>query len=229
MTTPNPTASTAPGSAAAPSIPRNLWLGIGAVALVGAGMAGGLAMRGNSGEAAPALPAAVATEQTAPVAVTAPPMQATPAAPAPTPAVAATPAPAPAPATKTAANETSVPAAPVVAPVPAPVCKNCGVVESVQAVKVKGEGSGVGAVAGGVLGGVLGNQVGGGSGKTAMTVLGAAGGAYAGHQVEKNVNSTTVYSVRLRMDDGSVRTLQQSVPPAVGAKVRVEGSTLRAM
>ena len=115
------------------------------------------------------------------------------------------------------------------APVPAPVCKNCGVVESVQAVKVKGEGSGVGAVAGGVLGGVLGNQVGGGSGKTAMTVLGAAGGAYAGHQVEKNVNSTTVYSVQLRMDDGSVRTLQQSVPPAVGAKVRVEGSTLRAM
>jgi outer membrane lipoprotein SlyB len=229
MTIPNHTASTPPGSAAAPGIPRNLWLGIGAVALVGAGLAGGLAMRGNSGEAAPALPAAVATQPVAPVAVTAPPIQAMPAEPAPTPAVSGAPAPAAGPAAKTVANETAAPAAPIVAPVPSPVCKNCGVVESVQAVKVKGEGSGVGAVAGGVLGGVLGNQVGGGSGKTAMTVLGAAGGAYAGHQVEKNVNSTTVYSVQLRMDDGSVRTLQLSVPPSVGAKVRVEGSTLRAM
>jgi outer membrane lipoprotein SlyB len=229
MTTPNPTASTAPGSAAAPGIPRNLWLGIGAVVLVGAGMAGGLAMRGNSGETAPAVPATLVNQQPAPAAVTAPAVQAAPVAPAATPAVAAAPTPAPVPATTSAAAEAAAPVPPVAAPVPAPVCKNCGVVESVQAVKVKGEGSGVGAVAGGVLGGVLGNQVGGGSGKTAMTVLGAAGGAYAGHQVEKNVNSTTVYSVQLRMDDGSVRTLQQSVPPAVGAKVRVEGSTLRAM
>lgn len=225
MTTPNPTASTAPGSAAAPGIPRNLWLGVGAVVLVGAGMAGGLAMRGNSGESAPAVPATLVGQQPAPAAATTPAVQAAPVATAATPAV----APAPIPATTSAAAEAAVPMPPVAAPVPAPVCKNCGVVESVQAVKVKGEGSGVGAVAGGVLGGVLGNQVGGGSGKTAMTVLGAAGGAYAGHQVEKNVNSTTVYSVRLRMDDGSVRTLQQSVPPAVGAKVRVEGSTLRAM
>src|SRR5512134_3076205 len=34
----------------------------------------------------------------------------------------------------------------------APVCTNCGVVESVRAIKRKGEASGVGAVAGGVLG-----------------------------------------------------------------------------
>lgn len=110
----------------------------------------------------------------------------------------------------------------------AAVCAQCGVVESVQAVKVKGEASGVGAVAGGVLGGVVGNQFGGGNGRTAMTVLGAVGGGVAGHEIEKNVKAKTVYSVRVRMDDGSLRTLQQSQAPAVGARVKVDGSTLRA-
>ncbi len=110
----------------------------------------------------------------------------------------------------------------------APACAQCGVVESVQAVKVKGEASGVGAVAGGVLGGVVGNQFGGGNGRTAMTVLGAVGGGVAGHEIEKNVKAKTVYSVRVRMEDGSLRTLQQSQAPAVGARVKVDGSSLRA-
>lgn len=110
----------------------------------------------------------------------------------------------------------------------AAACAQCGVVESVQAVKVKGEASGVGAVAGGVLGGVVGNQFGGGNGRTAMTVLGAVGGGVAGHEIEKNVKAKTVYSVRVRMDDGSLRTLQQSQAPAVGARVKVDGTTLRA-
>ena len=37
-----------------------------------------------------------------------------------------------------------------------------------------------GATAGGALGGVIGNQLGGGDGRTAMTVLGAGAGAYTG-------------------------------------------------
>lgn len=110
---------------------------------------------------------------------------------------------------------------------PAPTCQNCGVVESVQAVKVKGDGTGVGAVAGGVLGGVVGNQFGSGNGRAAMTVLGAVGGGVAGNEVEKHVKAKTVYSVRVRMDDGSLRTLQQAQAPATGARVQVEGSTLR--
>ena len=110
----------------------------------------------------------------------------------------------------------------------AAVCAHCGTVESVQAVKQAGEGSGLGAVAGGVLGGVVGNQIGGGNGRKAMTVLGAIGGGVAGHQIEKSVRSTTVYSVRVRMDDGTLRTVTQSQAPAVGARVKVEGSTLRA-
>jgi outer membrane lipoprotein SlyB len=110
---------------------------------------------------------------------------------------------------------------------PAPVCANCGVVESVTAVKRKGEGSGVGAVAGTVVGGAVGNQFGKGDGRTAMTVLGAIGGAVAGHEVEKQVKATTVYVVKVRTDGGELRTVEQASAPAVGARVKVEGKTLK--
>ena len=86
---------------------------------------------------------------------------------------------------------------------------------------------GLGTVAGGVIGGLLGHEVGGGNGKTAMAVLGAAGGAYAGNKVEENMKSVTVYDVRVRMDDGSVRNLDVSTPVSVGSKVTVEGKNLR--
>ncbi len=108
-------------------------------------------------------------------------------------------------------------------PVAAAPCLDCGVVESIRSSEVKPQGSGVGAVAGGVTGGVIGNQIGGGSGRVIATVIGAAGGAYVGNEIEKTVKKTTVYQVTVRMDDGSVRTLTESVPPAyaVGAKVKI--------
>ena len=59
----------------------------------------------------------------------------------------------------------------------AAACPQCGVIESVRAVEVKGQASGVGAVAGGVAGAVVGSQFGHGTGRTALGVLGAAGGA----------------------------------------------------
>jgi outer membrane lipoprotein SlyB len=107
--------------------------------------------------------------------------------------------------------------APVEAPAPAPapvaaVCSNCGVVQSVTSYQVKGEGTGLGAVAGGVLGGVVGNQFGGGNGRTALTLLGAGGGAYAGHEVEKNVRTTVRYQMKVRMNDGSVKTYTSASP-----------------
>jgi outer membrane lipoprotein SlyB len=116
------------------------------------------------------------------------------------------------------------------------VCADCGTVEAVTAMKRAGHVNGVavgnttiglGTVAGGVIGGLLGHEVGGGNGKTAMTVLGAAGGAYAGNKVEENMKSVTVYDVRVRMDDGSVRNLDVSTPVSVGSKVTVEGKNLR--
>ncbi|MDP1690612.1 MAG: glycine zipper 2TM domain-containing protein [Burkholderiaceae bacterium] len=110
----------------------------------------------------------------------------------------------------------------------ASVCATCGKVESVSAVKQKGQGTGLGVVGGAVVGGLLGSQVGGGSGKNVATVLGAVGGGVAGNEVEKRARGTTVYQVHVRMDDGSLRTVTQSTAPAVGQKVTVEGSTLRA-
>ena len=111
----------------------------------------------------------------------------------------------------------------------AEVCSRCGTVESVVAQKHKGEGTGLGAVGGAVLGGVVGHQIGGGNGKKALTVLGAVGGGLAGHEVEKQARSTTDYQVKLRMDDGSMRTLNHATAPAVGARFDVQGNQLKAL
>lgn len=101
-------------------------------------------------------------------------------------------------------------------PAPLPVavqrCSDCGVVQSVRAVKVAGQGTGVGAVGGGVVGGLVGNQFGGGNGRTALTLLGAAGGAFAGHEIEKNVRSSTSYQMTVRMENGTTRTFHSSSP-----------------
>jgi outer membrane lipoprotein SlyB len=109
----------------------------------------------------------------------------------------------------------------------ATACANCGTVESVNEVKKEGKGTGLGAVGGAVVGGLLGNQFGSGSGKTAMTVVGAVGGGVAGNAVEKKVRSDTVYDVNVRMQDGSLRTVQESQAYAIGTKVVVDGSTLK--
>ncbi|MGW8184206.1 MAG: glycine zipper 2TM domain-containing protein [Burkholderiales bacterium] len=106
----------------------------------------------------------------------------------------------------------------------APVCGNCGVIESIRVVEAKGEGSGLGAVTGGVVGGVLGNQVGRGTGRAVMTVVGAGAGAYAGNEIEKNVKRSTQYQIRVRMDNGSYRTIYQQSQPALGPGQRVRVS-----
>jgi len=114
------------------------------------------------------------------------------------------------------------------------VCTTCGVVESVTPITRAGQvegiansGIGVGAIGGAVIGGLLGNQVGGGSGRTAATVLGAAGGGYAGNAIEKNMKKVTVYQMRVRMQDGSYRTIEKSNAIEAGTSVIVEGDTIR--
>jgi outer membrane lipoprotein SlyB len=144
-------------------------------------------------------------------------------------APAATPMPANEPvATAPQPSAPVVQASPAVVQAPAKaVCANCGTIAAVTPVTRAGKASPVGAIAGGVLGGVIGHQVGDGRGKDIATVLGAVGGAVAGNAVEKNIKKETVYSVRVQMEDGSTRTIEQASAPAVGAKVRVDGSTLR--
>ena len=109
----------------------------------------------------------------------------------------------------------------------ASICKTCGQVESVQAIEQAAPATGVGAVAGGVLGAVVGNQIGKGNGRTAATVLGAVGGGYAGHQIEKRTRTQTTYQVRVRMEDGSSRVFTRAQPPAVGTPVVLQGKGFR--
>lgn len=111
---------------------------------------------------------------------------------------------------------------------PGRMCANCGVVEAVNVVEVKGPGSYLGIIAGGVAGAVLGSQVGKGSGKTAAQVLGAAGGAYAGREIEKNVRKSKVYEVVTRLEGGGTQTISYETDPGykVGDRVRVEGGAL---
>lgn len=124
----------------------------------------------------------------------------------------------------------SQPAQATVTPQPAPApCSSCGNIESIRRVSVGKEASGAGAVIGGVAGGLLGNQIGSGSGRTVATIAGVAGGAYAGHQVEKS-QRTQAYEISVRMDDGSLRKITQSQAPEwqTGDRVRVVKGVLRA-
>ena len=97
-----------------------------------------------------------------------------------------------------------------------PVCHNCGVVEAVNTVETPVKPSGVGAAAGG---------------RDLMTVVGAVGGAIAGHQVEKHTRKTTSYDIVVRLDNGTTRTLSQAQAPAwrPGDRVRLVGEELRAV
>ena len=109
-------------------------------------------------------------------------------------------------------------------------CGNCGNVESVRAIKHRAQGSGLGAAGGAVIGGLLGNQVGGGTGRQLATVAGAVGGAVVGNQVEGNMKATTTYEIRVRLDDGTLRTFNQSSAPqwSSGDRVRIVKGRLRA-
>ena len=69
--------------------------------------------------------------------------------------------------------------------------------------------------------------IGKGSGRTAATVLGAVGGGYVGHKVEERTRTTTAYQMRVRMQDGSVRSFTRSQPVAEGTPVRVQGKGFR--
>lgn len=109
-------------------------------------------------------------------------------------------------------------------------CSTCGRVESVQAIPHAAKPSGLGVAAGAVLGGILGNQVGNGNGRTLATIAGAVGGGYAGNEVEKRTHTATNYQVRVRMDDGSIRTFPYAQQPAwsAGDRVRVVDGQLTA-
>jgi len=82
--------------------------------------------------------------------------------------------------------------------------------------------SGAGLIVGGLVGGGLGTLIGSGTGRTVATVVGAAGGAYAGHQIEKS-QTQVIHQIGVKYDDGSWATINQAAPTGlrVGDRVRV--------
>lgn len=111
----------------------------------------------------------------------------------------------------------------------APVCTTCGVIDGYSAVQVKGQNNGVGAVAGGLGGALVGSKIAGRSNHTLGGVIGAVGGGLLGNAIESHERTTTVYDVRVRMADGTVRTVRQATIPNVGQRVNIEGNTLHAI
>ncbi len=107
-------------------------------------------------------------------------------------------------------------------------CANCGVVEAINPIEGKGDGSYLGKIAGGVVGAVIGSQIGKGRGTTAAEIAGAVGGAVAGNEIEKRVKKTRHYEVTARLQGGGTQTISYATEPAfkVGDKVRVENGTL---
>jgi len=143
--------------------------------------------------------------------------------------VAAAPAYTPEPARSTPSTPVyeTAPAAQTVAA----ACRDCGVVDSIREIKVKGQGTGVGAVGGAVVGGLVGNMVGAGRGKALATVAGAVGGGFGGNAIEKNVRSTVEHQMIVRLDNGASRTFTQAspFPYREGERVRiVDGHVERA-
>lgn len=110
----------------------------------------------------------------------------------------------------------------------APMSSGPATVVSVNQVTVRGQASGAGAVVGGVAGAGMGSTIGGGRGRTAATVLGAVGGAFAGHEVEKRVRSSTVWETAVRFDDGNTRRIRHAAAPgwAAGERVAVTGDSI---
>ncbi|WP_238139635.1 glycine zipper 2TM domain-containing protein [Roseateles aquatilis] len=108
------------------------------------------------------------------------------------------------------------------------LCASCATVLSVRTEAREGQGSGIGVVGGAVVGGLLGSAIGGGTGKKIATVGGAVAGGYAGNEIEKRQRSTTVWVVRMRNADQSIRTMQFSHDPGVqnGDVVRVNDGQL---
>lgn len=123
------------------------------------------------------------------------------------------------------------------APAPTSAYLTYGVVQAIEVVKqgsagtgIGGSGVGLGTIAGAVVGGIAGNQVGEGAGNTAATVLGAAGGAYIGHELENRQQQqpADTYRITVRMEDGSYQSVMHGRAGdfRVGDRVRIRNGVM---
>lgn len=108
------------------------------------------------------------------------------------------------------------------------ICAECGKVVSVKVGETTGKSSPLGVIGGGIVGALLGNQVGQGTGRDVATIAGAAGGAYAGHKIEQNMNSSKVWAVAVHFENGKKQTFDFDHDPgfASGDPVRKSGNSI---
>ena len=106
-------------------------------------------------------------------------------------------------------------------------CADCGTVVTTNRKDEKGSGT-AGTVIGGVGGAVAGNVIGH---NTTSTVLGGVGGAVAGNMIGKKMTGKKIWSVQVKMDNGSVRDVDFASDPNFkqGERVRVGNGTLSRM
>jgi outer membrane lipoprotein SlyB len=110
-------------------------------------------------------------------------------------------------------------------------CYNCGTVEAVNLIEVRGDGNYLGTIGGGVVGALLGSQIGAGSGRTAAQVAGALGGAYVGNRIEGQQRQSHHFEVLVRMQNGSGQTVSFASDPGyrIGDQVRLSRGVLSHM
>lgn len=102
-----------------------------------------------------------------------------------------------------------------------------GVVDRIEVIR-KGDSSNVaGTVIGGIVGGLIGHQIqiGGGSGQTAATIIGVAGGAAAGYEVaRRSRGANETFRVSVRMDNGAYQSIVQDAITDLrsGGRIRVQ-------
>ena len=104
-----------------------------------------------------------------------------------------------------------------------------GIVDRIEVVSRSDPNNIAGTVIGGIVGGLIGHQIGGGSGQTVTTIAGAAGGAYAGNQIEQRRRAThESFRVTVRMDNGTYHTITEDniTDLRTGDRVRVDGNNI---
>ncbi|HVI60043.1 MAG TPA: glycine zipper 2TM domain-containing protein [Luteimonas sp.] len=111
------------------------------------------------------------------------------------------------------------------------VCGDCGTVTRIETV-ARGQNvpNATGAVLGGIVGAVAGHEIsdktGGSKGnQNIATAAGAVGGALAGNAIQNRVQASSAYRVTVRMENGSLMTVQQTDLGGIreGSYVRVNG------
>ena len=106
-------------------------------------------------------------------------------------------------------------------------CPQCGTIEAIQQAEAADWNGGLGAIAGGLAGATVGNQIGGERGAVLLTVFGAAAASrnasLAGPGFGHAAPSGAAWRISVRMEDGSLRRVEQRQTPSltVGDRVRM--------